>query len=121
MYKVLVADDSQGFLEIYKKILKEFNLELILAKDGAEAIKKAWKFKPELIILDLEMPEMSGAECARLLKQDPTQKDTPIVIITKHLSKKDLEVMYKSGCDEIIAKPFTEEQLKNLIKRYLKL
>lgn len=121
MYKILIADDSQCLLEIYKKILQELKLELIFAENGADAIKKTWKFKPDLILLDLEMPEMNGAECSRLIKQDPTQKSTPIVIVTKHISNKDLNVMYQSGCDEIISKPFTEKQLINLIKRYLKI
>ncbi len=120
MAKILIADDSQGYLEIYKKILKDLKIDLIFAKDGADAIKKAWKHKPNLIILDLEMPEMSGADCTRIIKQDPTQKDTPVVIITKYISGKDLEALYQSGCEEFLAKPFTPEQLKNLVKRYLK-
>ncbi len=121
MYKILIADDSKCLLEIYNKILRELKLELIFAEDGADAIKKTWKHKPDLILLDLEMPEMTGAECTRLIKQDPTQKNTPIVIITKHISQKDLDVMYQSGCEEIISKPFTERQLINLVKRYLKI
>lgn len=120
MQKILIADDSQGFLEIYKKILGRLPFEIIFAKDGADAIKKAWKYKPNLIILDLEMPEMTGAECTRLIKQDPTQKETPVVIVTKHISNRDLEVIYQSGCEEILAKPFSKDQLINLIKRYLK-
>ena len=120
MHKIIIADDSQSFLKLYNDFLKELPVEIIYAKDGAEAIKKTWKYKPSLVILDLEMPEMSGADCTRLIKQDPTQKDTPIVIVTKHISQKDLEIMYQSGCDEIIAKPFTKEQLVNLVKRYLK-
>ncbi|MEJ5167021.1 MAG: response regulator [Thermoanaerobaculia bacterium] len=121
MPKVLLADDSKNFLEIYKNILKGLQVELYFAEDGADAIKKTWKYKPDLVILDLEMPEMSGAECTRLIKQDPTQKNTPIVIVTKHLSQRDLEVMYKSGCEEILSKPFTKEQLLSVIKRYLKI
>lgn len=120
MQKILIADDSQGFLEIYKKFLDKSPFEIIFAKDGTDAIKKTWKYKPNLIILDLEMPEITGAECTRLIKQDPTQKNTPVIIVTKHISNKDLEVMYQSGCEEVLSKPFTEEQLKNLLKRYLK-
>lgn len=121
MPKILIAEDSQNFLEIYKSILKDTGVELYFAKDGAEAIKKIWKYKPDMVILDLEMPEMTGAECTRLIKQDPTQKDTPIVIITKHLSQRDLEIMYQSGCEEILSKPFTKEQLLSVVKRYLKI
>lgn len=121
MHKIVISDDSQSLLKIYKEYLKDLTVEIIFAKDGADAIKKTWKYKPSLVILDLEMPEMSGAECTRLIKQDPTQKNTPIVIVTKHISQKDLEIMYQSGCDEIIAKPFEKEQLVNLVKRYLKI
>lgn len=121
MAKIVIADDSQNLLEIYKDILKDFEIEIYFAKDGADAIKKTWKYKPNLVILDLEMPEMTGAECTRLIKQDPTQKNTPIIIVTKHLSQKDLEVMYQSGCDEILSKPFSKEQLLSVIKRYLKI
>jgi CheY-like chemotaxis protein len=118
--KVLLADDSRTFLNYYGKVFAPLGIEVVEAASGTEAIEQAWKEKPSLILLDLEMPGMSGAECARLLKQDPTCKAIPIVLITQHISQKDMDVMVQSGCEEILAKPVSPLQLRGVIQRYLK-
>ncbi len=120
MKKVLLADDSKTFLSYYGKVFGPLGIQVVEASTGTEAIEKAWKEKPALILLDLEMPGMSGAECTRLLKQDPTCKAIPVVLITQHISEKDMEVMYQSGCDEILAKPVSPVQLKGVVQRYIK-
>ena len=116
---ILVADDSHSFLSLYEEVLTRWGVTLHLARNGTEAIQETWRTRPDLIILDFEMPEISGAECARLLKQDPTLKAIPVLIITSHISPEDFEACRRSGADEILAKPFSEEQLYNLLKRHL--
>lgn len=118
--KVLLADDSQTFLSFYQQVLGQLGVEVVQAATGPEAVTLAWKERPDLIILDLEMPGMSGAECTRLLKQDSTCARIPIVLITQHISTKDMEVMTRSGCEEILAKPVSALQLQQVISRHLK-
>lgn len=120
MAKILLADDSRTFLRYYQKVFAQLGLQVVEAASGTEAIEKAWKEKPSLILLDLEMPGMSGAECTRLLKQDATCRAIPIILITQHISDRDMEVMFQSGCDEILAKPVSPLQLKGVVERHLK-
>ena len=119
MAKILVADDAHEFLEIYRDLIMGMGVAVVTADNGAEAIQVAWREKPSLIVLDLVMPEMTGAECTRLLKQDPTLSEIPVVIITSHFSPRDMEACYRSGADEILSKPFSKEQIVSLLKRYL--
>lgn len=118
--KVLLADDSQTFLSFYQQVFGALGAEVVQASTGPEAVALAWKERPDLIILDLEMPGMSGAECTRLLKQDPSCARIPIVLVTQHISDKDMELMIRSGCEEVIAKPVSALQLQQVVNRYLK-
>jgi len=118
--KVLLADDSQTFLSYYQQVFGGLGVEVVQAATGPEAVSLAWRERPDLIILDLEMPGMSGAECTRLLKQDPTCAPIPIILITQHISARDMDVMMSSGCEEILAKPVTALQLQQVLKRHLK-
>ena len=118
--KVLLADDSQTFLSFYQQVFGQLGLEVVQATTGPEAVALAWKERPDLIILDLEMPGMSGAECTRLLKQDSTCARIPIVLITQHISSRDMEMMVRSGCEEVLAKPVSAVQLQQVVNRYLK-
>ncbi len=118
--KVLLADDSQTFLNFYQKVFGALGVEVVQASTGPEAVALAWKERPDLIILDLEMPGMSGAECTRLLKQDPSCAPIPIILITQHISARDMEVMLRSGCEEVLAKPVSARQLQQVLNRHLK-
>lgn len=119
MAKILVADDSNEFLDIYRELLVGRGMSVVTAANGAEALQVAWMEKPDIIFLDLVMPEMTGAECARLLKQDPSCREIPVVIITSHITPKDMDACYRAGADEIMAKPFSNDQIINLLKRHL--
>lgn len=118
--KVLLADDSQTFLKFYQQVFGTLGVEVVQASTGPEAVTLAWKERPDLIILDLEMPGMNGAECTRLLKQDATCARIPIILITQHISARDMEVMTRSGCEEVLAKPVSVLQLQQVVGRHLK-
>lgn len=118
--KVLLADDSQTFLSFYEKVFQQLGAEVVQASAGPEAVALAWKEKPDLIILDLEMPGMNGAECTRLLKQDPTCARIPIILVTQHISARDMDTMMRSGCEEVLAKPVSALQLRQVMARHLK-
>ena len=119
MKKILVADDSHEFVSMYSSLLSEMGFVPITASNGAEAVQLAWKERPDLIILDLEMPMMTGAECTRILRQDSSCAVIPVVIITSHISERDMDACYQGGVNEILSKPFSEQQLINLFNRYV--
>jgi len=109
-YKILIADDSETILAAIKHIIEKNNLnyELIFASDGRNACKLADKLKPDLILMDLIMPQMSGIEALKLLKRNPQTKDIPVVVMT---SIKSLHDAFTAGADDFMYKPFDELEL----------
>lgn len=120
MARILVADDSKTLLELYKSVFMSEGHEVLWASQGDQAIQYAWKYHPDLILLDHAMPGMRGAECARLLKQDPSCQKIPLIIITGRISPKEMEACLQSGADEVVIKPLSLAKLVDILNRYLK-
>jgi CheY-like chemotaxis protein len=93
--------------------------EIIEAKDGMEGILFAKNYKPDLILLDMQMPVMDGLEAARLLKADPDIRHIKILAITSFAMKGDRERILAAGCDEYMAKPIDTRQLPIVVRRLL--
>jgi len=89
--KILVVDDDKVFLRILDERLSSAGYAVAFASNGKEAVSMAKERQPDLIILDVMMPEMDGAETAKTLENDPSTKDIPIIFITALLSKEDEE------------------------------
>ncbi len=119
-YTILAADDSKTCLEKIKSIFTHFSNELFLltAKNGIEACKLALAHKPNLILMDLEMPEMNGIDAIRYLKNKPETKQIPIILLT---ASDSIEKAFKVGADDFILKPFKEFELLIRIKLALNL
>lgn len=112
--KILVADDDHGYLTMMQKLLGERGFDVVTAADGEEAYRLAHSLKPDLILLDVDMPKMDGDELYMILKEkDAPTKDIPVLIVTGLRTEKDLE---KSGDPDIIAKPVHIDQLLLKIK-----
>ena len=110
--KILLVDDNQDNLELLKAILGDFDLELETADSGLKAIKIAKTWLPDLIILDVRMPEMDGIETCEKLREIPETKNIPIMFVTAE--QKDKETMMKAfnlGGDDFLSKPVSEEEL----------
>jgi sigma-B regulation protein RsbU (phosphoserine phosphatase) len=109
-YKILVADDSETILAAVKHVVEKNNLDydLSFASDGRSACKLADQLKPDLILLDLIMPEMSGIRALELLKRNASTREIPVVIMT---SIKSLTEAFSIGADDFIYKPFDEYEL----------
>ncbi len=115
--KVLIADDSKTFLLLEELLLSNLSFEVLKAYNGIEAFQITNKEKPDLILLDINMPEMDGIECCRLLKSSVHTKHIPVIIVTSHQEIK--QDCFKAGCDDIIIKPINNRNLISLIKKYL--
>ena len=117
--KVLVVDDE---IEIVKaieiRLIKE-GFEVITALDGDEALKKARKEIPDLLILDLMLPKMDGCKVCRLLKFDQKYRDIPVIMLTARVEKQDRSLGMKMGADEYITKPFEWEDLLEKVLKFL--
>ncbi len=119
MHKILLVDDMKNFLDLEKSFLKRAECKIYTATTGLEAIKVAKTEIPDIILLDVEMPEMNGIEATRILKSDQQTKNIPIVIIT---SLDNVEEKCKiAGCDSFYRKPIDEETFLNIIQSHIEL
>ena len=118
---VLVVDDNQQNLELLQAYLEDMDCETIPARDGVEALEIIGKKSPDLILLDVMMPKMSGFEVCRRIKNDPKTADIPIIMVTALNEFGDIERGIDSGTDDFISKPVNKLELTTRVKTMLKL
>lgn len=107
MPKLLIADDEPGIRSLVRMTLEHDSYEILEASDGDEAIRLAREQHPELILLDVQMPGLSGLEVCRMLKDDPSTADIIVVMLTARAQQSDLKSGAESGADAYFTKPFS--------------
>ena len=115
---VMVVDDSLTVRKITSRMLTREGYEVATAKDGVDALQQLQDIKPDCILLDVEMPRMDGFEFARNVRADAETKHIPIIMITSRTADKHRNHALELGVNEYMGKPYQEEQLLALIKRY---
>lgn len=110
-YKILVVDDRPDNVYYLQSRLQIENFQVITAFSGKEGIEKAKSLKPDLILLDIMMPEMDGYEVCKILTNDEETKDIPIILVTAKVDSKDVEQGLKVGAFDYIKKPFDKIEL----------
>jgi len=118
--KILVVDDNQDSRELVVKILRNKGYQMIEAVDGEDAMQKATTEKPDLILMDISIPKIDGYEVTRRLKSQEEFRNTPIIAITAHAMKGDMEKALCAGCEGYIPKPINIRELPEQVKYYLK-
>jgi CheY-like chemotaxis protein len=116
---VLIVDDYPDALDIWAIYLGAMGYRVSTAVNGAEAITKAEQLRPDLIVLDLELPIISGIEAARRLRGNPVTQDIPLIAATGYSHERQLSIARSSGFDEVIVKPIDPELLVDEIERLL--
>ncbi|WNJ99902.1 response regulator [Thalassospiraceae bacterium LMO-JJ14] len=119
MGKILVVDDEELIRDILRQILQQDGHEVIEAGDGDTAIKTARDVRPDLIVLDMVMPKMTGLEIAPVLRSHPGTKNIPIIALTGSRSPETTEDIHNAGCDRYIAKPINAEQILGAVAKLL--
>ena len=119
MAKILIVDDVETDRVLLAKVVRGAGHDAIQAADGATALKHAKEHQPALIFLDVVMPEFNGFDACRKLKQDPSTKAIPVVLVTSKNTDSDKFWGKKQGADEHIPKPFTAEQVISAIQRFV--
>ena len=117
--KILVVEDEQETLTHLSNILKRSNYEVISTTRGSEAVGLAKHYQPDLIILDIVIPDMSGSEVAATLLEDSTTTSIPIIYLTGILTKEEELRIKKTGRYYIVAKPITEKEILEKVKQVL--
>lgn len=120
MPKILVSEDERDIRELIGFTLRYAGFEVVLTSNGAEAIEKAAQDQPDLIVLDVRMPGMTGYEACRRLKENPATSEIPIVFLSAKGQEVEIEEGLASGALEYIVKPFAPDELANQVKDILK-
>lgn len=103
--KILVVDDSKTCLFMESTLLRKGPYDLLTAADGEEAVRKAVSEHPDLILMDVVMPRMTGFEACRELKSRPETRDIPIILVTTRGEGENVETGYEAGCTDYVTKP----------------
>lgn len=119
MAKILVAEDEPDIRELLSFTLKYGGFEVVTAANGLEAIEQAEKSKPDMILLDVRMPRMTGYEACKVLKKKPETADIPIVFLSAKGQEAEVERGIEVGAIDYILKPFAPDTLISQIKKLL--
>ena len=109
--KILVVEDTEDNRQILRDLLGAAGYDMIEANDGAEGVSQAMTHKPDLILMDIQMPVMDGYEATRRIKADPVLKSIPVIAVTSYALSGDEDKARAAGCDGYIAKPFSPRQM----------
>jgi putative two-component system response regulator len=110
--RVLIVDDLEENLEVFSDILEPEGYRISTAQNGREAVDKALAEPPDIVIMDVSMPKMTGIEACRILKQDDRTRFVPIVLVTALVAREDRIAGKVAGCDDFLSKPVDFEELK---------
>lgn len=114
---VMVVDDSVTVRKVTSRLLERNGMEVVTAKDGLDAVAQLQGNRPDIILLDIEMPRMDGFEVASFVRHDDALRETPICMITSRTGEKHRERALSIGVNEYLGKPFQESELLQTIKR----
>lgn len=118
--KILFVDDELDLVKTIRFSLEVEGFNVIVSHDGEDALNKARKENPDLILLDIMLPKLDGYKVCRLLKFDERYKHIPILMLTAKIQEKDKLLGKETGADEYITKPFDIGELLEKIKSYLR-
>jgi two-component system, cell cycle response regulator DivK len=118
--RILVVEDHEDNREILRDLLTSADYEMIEAENGEEALAAVARQRPDLILMDIQLPILDGYEATRRLKADPTLKDVPIIAVTSYALSGDEGKARAAGCDGFVPKPYSPRQLLAKIREYLR-
>ena len=117
--KILIVDDEPDALELVTFNLKRAGFDTLSASDGAEALRKVREFSPDLMVLDLMLPEIDGLELCRMLRADPLTRSMPIIMLTAKAAEVDRVLGLELGANDYLTKPFSPRELVLRIRNIL--
>ena len=117
--RILVVEDQEDNRRIIRDLLTSAGYELIEAVDGAEGVRLAESERPDLILMDIQLPVLDGHEATRRIKQNPELRHIPIIVVTSYALSGDDQKAMAAGSDGYVAKPFSPRQLLATIRKFL--
>jgi two-component system cell cycle response regulator DivK len=118
--RILVIEDTEDNRRIFRDLLTHAGFELIEAVDGQEGVAMAIEQRPDLILMDIQLPIIDGYEATRRIKADPASRNIPIIAVTSYALSGDEAKARAAGCDGYIAKPFSPRQILATVRDFLR-
>ena len=117
--KILIVEDNELNMKLFRDLLEVHGFDTIQTRDGREALALAREHRPDLILMDIQLPEVSGLEVTKWIKEDDELKSIPIIAVTAFAMKGDEEKIRTGGCEAYIAKPITVATFLETIEKVL--
>lgn len=116
---VMVVEDNDLNMKLFHDLLEAHGYNILQTKDGMEALRLAREHRPDLILMDIQLPEVSGLEVTKWIKEDDSLKSIPVVAVTAFAMKGDEEKIREGGCEAYIAKPISVTNFLQTVARFL--
>jgi DNA-binding response OmpR family regulator len=113
--RILVADNDEDILTLVAFRLQRQGYEVLVARDGAEALERAREELPDLCVLDVMMPKLTGYDVTRALRADPRTQDVPVILLTARVQEADVKSGFDAGADDYVRKPFSPQELRERV------
>lgn len=113
--RILVADNDEDILTLVSFRLERQGYEVLVARDGAEALERARAELPDLCVLDVMMPKLTGYDVTRELRADPRTAEVPVILLTARVQEADVRNGYDAGADDYVRKPFAPQELRDRV------
>ena len=117
--RILVVEDQEDNRQIIRDLLSATDYEIMEAESGEVALEAVAKQRPDLILMDIQLPGMDGYEVTRRIKADPALRSIPIIAVTSYALSGEEQKARAAGCDEYVPKPYSPRQLLAKIRQYL--
>jgi len=117
--KVLIVEDNDLNMKLFNDLLEAHGYSTLQTRDGIEALRMAREHRPDLILMDIQLPEVSGLEVTKWLKEDDTLRTIPVIAVTAFAMKGDEERIRDGGCEAYIAKPISVASFMQTVERFL--
>jgi two-component system, cell cycle response regulator DivK len=117
--RILIIDDQEDLRGVLRDLLSGSGYAVVEAADGRDGVAKAKSERPDLILMDIQLPLVDGYEATRQIKADPTLAKTPVIAVSSFAMKGDEEKARAAGCDHYVTKPYSPLQLLRTIQGYL--
>ncbi len=117
--RVLIVEDNELNMKLFNDLLEAHGYYTLQTKDGVEALRMARAHRPDLILMDIQLPEVSGLEVTKWLKEDDELRSIPIIAVTAFAMKGDEQKIRDGGCEAYIAKPISVASFMSTVERFL--
>jgi len=116
---VMIVEDNELNMKLFRDLLEAHGYHTVGTRDGIDALDLARKHRPDLVLMDIQLPEVSGLEVTRWLKEDPELKAIPVVAVTAFAMKSDEERIRQGGCEAYLSKPISVAKFIETIRRFI--